>query len=276
MEVRLPPGTPPERADKALARLLPELPPWRLKEAFKRRDVKRNGQRIPGDAIVSPGDVLSVYVPGEALSPLEIVWEDEGYAVINKRQGMPTQGEGSVEAAWARQRGGEIHACHRLDAQTGGLLLLAKDQQALRRAEQAFAARALSKTYQAIVRGEPAPAAATLHAWLVKDAQAARVSVHDQPARGALPIETRYRTLRAHGGLALLEVDLITGRTHQIRAHLAHIGHPVLGDDKYGDRALNRVHHARRQRLWATRLALWDGRELSVAPDFSLEGEETT
>ena len=92
-----------------------------------------------------------------------------------------------------------------------------------------------------------------MRAYLRKDAELSRVSVTDYPARGALEIVTGYRVMEP-GEYARLEVELMTGRTHQIRAHLAHIGHPILGDDKYGDRALNRQLGLRRQQLWATRL----------------------
>ena len=110
-----------------------------------------------------------------------------------------------------------------------------------------------------------------MQAYLRKDAQISRVSVTDYPARGAMGITTAYRVIRS-GEHAVLEVELITGRTHQIRAHLAHIGHPILGDDKYGDRQLNRQLGIRRQQLWATRivfqaegaLSYLNGRSFSV------------
>ena len=103
------------------------------------------------------------------------------------------------------------------------------------------------------VKGCPARKEAVMRAYLRKDAKLSRVSVTDYPARGALEIVTGYRVMEP-GECARLEVELMTGRTHQIRAHLAHIGHPILGDDKYGDRALNRQLGLRRQQLWATRL----------------------
>lgn len=257
-----------ERADRALARNLPELPGWRLRQAFAQRDVKCNGKRIAADALVSAGDVLHVYTP-EAGEPLRILFEDDAYAVIDKRQGMPTQGEGSVEAAFARQTGRVALACHRLDVQTGGLLLLAKGEASRQLAEEAFAEHRVEKIYQAEVCGHPTRSSATLKAYLRKDSEAARVRIYDAPVSGALPIETRYRTLAIHADTALLEIMLVTGRTHQIRAHLAHIGHPVLGDDKYGNRAVNRAHNVRRQRLWATRLTLWDGRRYETTPQWT-------
>ena len=181
---------------------------------------------------------------------------------------MPTQGPGSAETLCARHCGAPVFACHRLDAQTGGLLLLAKSEPAREEAVAAFAAHQVRKVYHCLVRGAPQPAEKTLRAWLEKDAQAARVRIWDSPRGGALPIETRYRTLAREGELSRLEVEIPTGRTHQIRAQLAHIGHPILGDDKYGDRALNRRFGVRAQQLWAVRLTLWDGRTFETKEPF--------
>ena len=270
----VPAGFPESRADRALSRALPGLPGWALRDAFKRRDVKLNGRRIARDTLVSAGDVLQVYTPETADTPpgsslgLEIVFEDEAYLVINKRQGMPAQGEGSVEAFCARHAGKPVFACHRLDVMTGGLLLLAKDTESLAVAEDAFARHRLTKQYRALVRGCPDPREATLTAYIIKDAEGARVRVFDRPAPGSLPVETRYRVVDADEQISRIEISLITGRTHQIRAHMAHIGHPILGDDKYGDRAFNRAHGAKRQMLWATRLVLWDGRTFEVREGF--------
>jgi 23S rRNA pseudouridine955/2504/2580 synthase len=272
-EWRWPPDAPPLRADRALARLLPDAPPWRVRQAFARRDVKINGRRVAPSVLVCPGDGIEAFLPGEAPAPIEIVLQDDDYVIAVKPQGLPVQpdaGGDSLEARVAEAIGAPVFACHRLDVQTGGLVLLARHDAALQQAMAAFAAHRVQKTYQALVRGLPNPREARLFAYLRKDAEAARVAIFDRPTPGALPIETGYRVIGAAEGLAHLEIELFTGRTHQIRAHLAHIGHPVLGDDKYGDRALNRVHHAQRQQLWATRL-LWDGREAACAPQFIKE-----
>lgn len=262
----MPEGFTPSRADKALARLLPNWPAFAIRDAFKQRDVKCNGIRISPDTPVRVGDVLSVYAKAPDAG-LEIVFEDARYAVVNKRQGMPTQGEGSAEVVFMRQSGGLAFACHRLDVMTGGLLLLAKTEAARAEAEEAFRSHLVRKTYRALVKGCPSPEAAVLRAFLRKDAGAAKVQVYDNPVPGGLPIETRYWVVEA-GEITRLEVEIVTGRTHQIRAHLQHIGHPVLGDDKYGDRALNRAYGARRQKLWATRLTLWDGRTFMTTERF--------
>ena len=185
--------------------------------------------------------------------------------LINKPQGLqaqndenPLSGDSALTRVIAMKReAGEktdsIRLCHRLDVQTGGLLLLTKDDAAYEAARKAFEARTMEKFYTCRVKGCPARKEAVMRAYLRKDAELSRVSVTDYPARGALEIVTGYRVMEP-GEYARLEVELMTGRTHQIRAHLAHIGHPILGDDKYGDRALNRQLGLRRQQLWATRL----------------------
>ena len=137
-----------------------------------------------------------------------------------------------------------LHLCHRLDVQTGGLLLFAKDDEAFESAMQGFSERSFEKYYTCMVKGCPAKREAVMHAYLRKDAQISRVSVTDYPARGSMEITTAYRVIQP-GENAKLEVELITGRTH-----------PILGDDKYGDRALNRTLGLRRQQLFATRLVI--------------------
>ena len=251
-----------------------DVPLWAIREAIRKRDVRIDGTRISGDVRVHAGQEIRVFWPKAVVSarqqekplPLpEIVFEDARVLLINKPQGLQSQNEDnpqSGDSALTRvlsylkvrsEQTDQVHLCHRLDVQTGGLLLFAKDDEAFESAMRAFSERTFRKFYTCRVKGCPAKQEAVLHAWLRKDAQISRVSVTDYPARGALEIMTGYRVLQAEEN-ALLEVELMTGRTHQIRAHLAHIGHPILGDDKYGDRMLNRKLGVRRQQLWATRL----------------------
>ena len=253
--------------EQAVHALFPDLSSRQVRAAFAQRDVKLDGRRVAAKEDALAGSLLTVYA-GEAENAAQIVFEDDAYLVLNKRQGMPSQGPGSAETLCARYCGASVYACHRLDAQTGGLLLLAKTERARDEAMAAFAQRKIHKTYRCIVRGTPSPDEAVLHAFLRKDAKKARVYVFSTPQPGALPIETRYRLLERQGELSRLEVEIATGRTHQIRAQLAEIGYPILGDDKYGDRALNRRYGARTQRLWAVRLTLWDGRTFAVQEPF--------
>jgi len=267
-----------------------EVPMWAIREAIKKRDVRVDGVRIAGDMRVSVGQEIRVFWPksvmtmGKKVLPApEIVFEDERVLLVNKPQGIASQneddplaGDSALTRALAYLKGkGEItdqvHLCHRLDVQTGGLLLIVKDDEVYESAVQAFTERTFRKFYTCLVKGCPARHEETMRAYLRKDAQISRVVVTDYPARGAQEIVTAYRVVET-GACARLEVELITGRTHQIRAHLAHIGHPILGDDKYGDRMLNRQLGLRRQQLWATKMVFYaegalsylNGRSFSV------------
>ena len=267
-----------------------DMPPWAVKQAMKKRDVRVDNVRISEDVRVHEGQDIRVYWSKEALTAqtqnkpaLPIIFEDEHVLVVNKPQGLQSQNEENplvgdsalTRVLAAKKESGEqtdqIRLCHRLDVQTGGLLMFTKDEASYEAALEAFEKRTMEKYYTCRVKGCPAKQKAVMHAYLRKDAQLSRVAVTDYPARGALEIVTGYRVLEA-GEYARLEVELMTGRTHQIRAHLAHIGHPILGDDKYGDRALNRKLGLKKQQLWSTRLvfhasgvlAYLEGKSVSV------------
>lgn len=274
MQILVPPEKDGLMLSQLLVQMAADVPLWAIRETLKHRDVRIDGMRIAGDTRVHAGQEIRVFWPKSVITggrqdkelPLpEIVFEDEHVMLINKPQGIQSQNEDNPllgDSALTRvlaylksekAKTDQVHLCHRLDVQTGGLLLFAKDDASFESAMQAFSSRTFQKFYTCRVKGCPTRNEAVLHAWLRKDAQISRVSVTDYPARGAQEILTSYRVLDAQQN-ARLEVELMTGRTHQIRAHLAHIGHPILGDDKYGDRALNRELGLKRQQLWATRL----------------------
>lgn len=277
MEIEVPKGQASTPLAAFLTRALPDVPAWALKECLKRRDVKRLGVRLGAEDAVSGGDLLRVYLPKAALKTsapqLDVVYEDARVLLVNKPQGLSVDAdEGGGDTLLLRARrylaaqGGEgaaLSLCHRLDNKTGGLLLLAKDVQALEAAEEAFRLRTIRKTYTCRVVGCPKPREAVLTAYLLKDAERARVRVVERPLPGAQKIVTGYRVIETEGGFSRLSVELITGRTHQIRAHLAFIGCPIVGDDKYGLREVNRSARVRGQQLWATRMELHAGGALS-------------
>ena len=271
-----------------------DVPMWAIRETIKKRDVRIDGVRISGDVRVSEGQEIRVFWPKGVLSsekkalPMpEIVFEDEHVLLVNKPQGIASQNEDdplSGDSALTRtiaylkeknEKTDHVHLCHRLDVQTGGLLLIVKDDESYESAVQAFTDRTFRKYYTCRVKGCPSRREEVMRAHLRKDAQISRVVVTDYPARCSQEIVTAYRVIEP-GECARLEVELITGRTHQIRAHLAHIGHPILGDDKYGDRMLNRQLGLRRQQLWATRMVFYaegalsylNGRSFSVKCPF--------
>lgn len=226
-----------------LRRAFPMLPESVLRAALKARDVKVNGVRAGADAPVPPGAEVALYTGYEAALP--IVYEDDRVLALDKPAGVSCDRDayGSLTAEdWAAlyARDYTPRLCHRLDNATSGLLLLAKDEAAETALREMFARHTGEKTYYCILRGTPAPPEAERGAWLMKDAAHARVKILNEEKPGAKPIRTRYAVERS-GPVSLTRVTLLTGRTHQIRAHMAFLGHPVLGDDLYGDRAFNRA-----------------------------------
>lgn len=209
------------------------------------------------------GDEVTVFADERQLfgPPLEVVYCSEHVVVAVKPSGILSS-DGQHEdmeskvGRWLEAKG-EPHfvlACHRLDSGTGGLMMLARSQEAKAAVRALMDAGKIHKTYNCIVKSQPKPEHAILKAWIKKDAVKAQVTVFDRSAPGLLTAVTEYRVIKSDGLRSLLEVKLHTGRTHQIRAHMAHINHPVLGDDKYGEREFNRQYKARNQKLWACRL----------------------
>ena len=267
-EWMVPPAAEGQRIDACLRRFLPELSPQTVRACFQRRDVKLDGRRVKPDARVTAGQLVQVYCMEDRADPVDVVYEDEDVLLINKRAGVsvePDDGAGPSLTELAHRylllrdpAAPPPRPCHRLDNQTCGLLLMAKTPGAEEILVRAFRERTMDKRYICLVRGMPKPPAATCRAYLLKAAQAARVTILDHPVPGAKSIATAYETLEP-GPVSRLRVHLLTGRTHQIRAHLAALGHPLLGDDVYGDRAFNRLHHARRLMLCAASLTLDTG-----------------
>lgn len=206
---------------------------------------------------LAPWDMFESEIEAFARSRegVKVLYEDENLVIAEKQPGLETQGETSAESAVSAIVGCKVFACHRLDAMTGGLLMFAKNEAAREAAEQAMRNGKVAKTYRCLVKGIPRPREAVLEAYLSKDAARARVTVSARETPMSKRIVTEYATLGERGGNALLNVTLHTGRTHQIRAHMAFIGHPILGDDKYGDRRLNKALKIKHQALWAANLA---------------------
>lgn len=263
----------------------PTMPDWAVRGAFRQRQVQVNGVRVPADHALHAGDQVVFYAEA-APAHIPVVYEDDAVLVCNKPAGVNSDRNAASPfslIAWAEERANGAYSpmlCHRLDNQTSGLILIAKTRQAAAAVDDAMRNGRIVKTYTALAAGAPRPPQATAKAFLTKDAAHARVHVHPDGAPGAREIITEYATLETRGGLSLLRVTLHTGRTHQIRAHLAYLGCPVLGDDLYGNRQVNRQRKASRLCLCASGLDLGEmgaplahlsGRKLRVAAPFTLE-----
>ena len=256
----------PVRLDKYLMEQYPALGPGRLNKALRENKIKLNGKKLPLSTRVQNGDVIRLFLQDGQLEarPLPtavFVYEDNDILIANKPAGIEVDGPAAdtllkrVQATLtANGQPGHAVLCHRLDTGTSGLVLLAKNREAESFLTGAIKQRRIEKRYLCVTFGHPQPPAALLRDYLLKDAARGVVRVVSSPADGAREILTGYETLAVSGRLALLEVELITGRTHQIRAHLASIGCPILGDSKYGNNAANRELHFKYQALCAWEL----------------------
>ena len=271
----LPPEAAGLRAGDYLRQCFPGLKESALRKLFDDRDVKLDGHRITRDTMLEAGREMKVYLPDQLEEPelrreanqpqVPVVYEDSDVLLVNKPAGIQVlsddPGEITLTSLLRRADPSWPAPCHRLDAKTCGLCLFAKHAAAEAVLLECFRDRSVKKDYVCLVRGQPKPPSALCEAYLRKDAAAGRVRILDHPEAGAKPIRTAYETLEA-GPVSRLLVHLLTGRTHQIRAHLAALGHPLLGDDLYGDRSFNREQKARSLKLCAVSLSLDTGGRL--------------
>lgn len=267
-----------QRLDRFLAKAVPLLPASLAQKYIRLKRIKLNGGRAQRDTRLNAGDVLQLYINDEffdkprqdnafltVASPrLTIVYEDENLILVDKRPGLAVHPHDGAEygrtlidhiQAYLYQkkewnpRGENAFApalCNRIDRNTGGIVIAAKNAESLRIMNDKIKDREIDKRYLAIVEGTPKPRDGSLKGYLFKDAVKNRVFVTDEPQTGAKSCRTDYSTLASRNGLSLVQCKLITGRTHQIRAQFAHAGHPLLGDGKYGklDKRFDRNYQA--------------------------------
>ena len=224
-----------------------------LYKAFRKKDIRINDIKINEDTIVHFGDNITVYIIDELLFKnidLEKVYEDENILIINKPNNIEVVGKDSVTSILEKEYP-YVSPCHRLDRNTTGLLLFAKKEEALNILLDKFKSREIEKHYLAKVYGIPKKKSERLTAYLFKDNKKAIVYISDTPKTGYVKIQTSYTVLEKHEkeNYSILDVDLHTGKTHQIRAHLAHIGFPIIGDGKYGINEINKRFNCKVQQL---------------------------
>lgn len=273
-----------QRLDKFITKTL-DLPMSLLYKSIRLKKIKVNRKRAENNTILNEGDTIQCFLAEEFFEKkadthsfasinvkLDIVYEDENIMLLNKRPGVSVHEDedGSTNTlithiqAYLYQKGEyrpedeqsfSPALCNRIDRNTGGIVIAAKNAEALRVMNEKIKKREMDKFYLAAVHGNPKPEAATIKGWLIKDDKKNIVRVYDKnPPRGAKEIITKYKVVAKNGDSSLLEVELLTGRTHQIRAHMAFIGHPLIGDGKYGVNKSDRSKGYKYQALYSYRL----------------------
>ncbi len=274
-----------QRLDRFIHKSVPSLPQSLMYKYIRTKKIKVNRKRAEISTRLSSGDIIDMYINDEffvkensqydfmkAPKSLNIIYEDENVILLDKKQGVlchPDDRE-YVDTLIGRVKRylyekGEYNPenensfvpslVNRIDRNTGGIVIAAKNAESLRILNEKMKKRELHKYYLCVTAGTPPKKSAVLEGWLLKDEKNNTVKILNSPSKDAKNIKTKYRVLDTVNGLSLVEVELLTGRTHQIRAHMASIGCPLLGDGKYGSNRVNKKYGGyKKQLLYSYRL----------------------
>ncbi|MEE0969151.1 MAG: RluA family pseudouridine synthase [Clostridia bacterium] len=274
-----------QRLDKFLTKAVKGLPTSLMYKYIRTKKIKVNRKRTEQKYQLAEGDIIDLFIRDEFFeSPesdrsaierivpkINVVYEDENIILVNKRPGVVVHEDSEAkdntlimhiqaylfrkgEYDMANEQSFAPALCNRIDRNTGGIVIAAKNAAALRTMNEKIKNNEISKFYLCAIHGVPKKKSEELHGYLLKDSASNMVKVFDRKTAGAKEIITRYRVIESKGNIALAEVELVTGRTHQIRAHMAHIGHPLVGDGKYGINKNDREKGYKYQALYAYKL----------------------
>lgn len=273
-----------QRLDKFISKAVPALPKSLMYKYIRTKRIKVNSKRAEISTKLNEGDMVDMYINDEFFAPvdehydflsaskkIDIVYEDENILLLDKKVGLlshPDETEYNDTLITRVKRylyeKGDYNPkdensfapalVNRIDRNTGGIVIAAKNAESLRILNQKLKYRELEKYYLCVIHGTLSKKSGLLTGWLIKDEKKNKVQVFTSERNGAKEIRTKYKVLSEKDNLSLVEVELLTGRTHQIRAHFSSIGHPLLGDGKYGTNALNKPLGYKKQFLYSYRL----------------------
>ena len=273
-----------QRLDKYLTKSLPNLPQSLMYKYIRMKRIKVNSKRAEISTRLAVGDTVDMYINDEffakketrydftgASKNLDIVYEDENIILLNKKSGLLSHPDDKefIDTLIGRvkrylyekkeylpdeENSFTPALVNRIDRNTAGIVIAAKNAEALRILNQKLKDREIHKFYLCVVHGVPREKSGILTGYLIKDEKKNKVAVYKNPVDGAKTIKTKYNVLKSQNGLSLVEIELLTGRTHQIRAQFSAIGNPLLGDGKYGKNELNKKSGLKTQCLCSYKL----------------------
>ena len=252
-----------KKLNKFLLENIPNLTYGLFCNTLRKKDIKINGKRINKDITVFEGDEILVYIADSLLETnkkikLDIIFEDDNILLINKPANIEVTGENSLTSVVHRTYENSTFKpmpCHRLDRNTTGLILFAKNEESLNILLDKFKNHEIKKHYLALVYGFPSTNFKRNEAYLFKDNKKSMVYISDVPKKGYVKIVTSFSVLeKRKNNSSVLDVEIETGKTHQIRAHLAYLGYPIIGDGKYGKNDVNKMFGKKQQMLCSYKL----------------------
>lgn len=229
-------------------------------KCLREKDIKVNGIRINKNIKVEEGDEILIYLPNNFLNNLpkiNIIYQDDNILIADKPEGILSDNSKSSEDITLsdilkKQLDIDfLKPCHRLDRNTKGLICLAKNSDAEKIILDAFKNKKVDKKYIAYISGKLNNTNGILSNYLFKDSKLGLVSIYNKKIKGSVPVSLEYEVLENKEDVSKIAITLISGKTHQIRAQLAYINHPIIGDEKYGNFKINKKYNVRKQLLWA-------------------------
>ena len=274
-----------QRLDRFIKKAAPLLPPSLMQRYIRIKRIKVNGKRAENAYMLALGDTVQLYINDEFFPPesdsklsfmaargkLNVVYEDENILLADKEPGLVVHEDesgdtdtliGRIQRYLYEKKEYDPDAensfapalCNRIDRNTGGIVIAAKNAASLRVLNELIKERLIDKFYLCVIHGKVSPSAGTYKSFMLKDERQKIVRVFDSPKPGAKTAITKYRTLKTNDRFSLMEIELLTGRFHQIRAQFAYVGHPLLGDTKYGTAKQNKDTGFKFQALYSYKL----------------------